>query len=118
MGFGVFGEAPVFFTIFAIVVIGIVCAIIYSIATGASTAIKNSNSPLVSNRATIVDKRSKLLNTDHHVTEYYATFEFGDRTRLELKIPEQITGTITVGDQGVLSWQGTRFKGFAREIYR
>jgi hypothetical protein len=49
-------------------------------------------------------------------TSYYATFEFEDRNRLELGVGREQFGYIVEGDQGTLTYQGTRFKDFSRPL--
>jgi hypothetical protein len=62
------------------------------------------------------------MDTTHRMnsttTTYYATFEFNSGDRMELQLPAQEFGLLADGDRGILSFQGTRFIGFARQHER
>jgi len=87
---------------------------------------KNNNSPIVPVQAKIVAKRaehsSSYMNGDitgasgtmHH-TSYYTTFEFINGERLEISVAGDEYGLLAEGDEGILSFQGTRFIGFERQ---
>ena len=47
-------------------------------------------------------------------TRYFATFEMEDGKRLELGMNDSEYGMLAEGDQGCLSFQGTRYLGFDR----
>lgn len=51
----------------------------------------------------------------HSSTTYYVTFEVESGDRLEFAISGSEYGQLVEGDQGKLSFQGTRYQGFARE---
>ena len=46
---------------------------------------------------------------DSAYTDYFATFEFESGDRMELRIPSNQYGYIVDGDNGKLTFQGTRF---------
>lgn len=76
--------------------------------------------PHQSAEARIVEKRTEVtgggeLRVHQH---YFVTFEFPDGRRLELAVPTQESGMLVTGDRGTLTWQGTRYLGFARQIMR
>lgn len=50
-------------------------------------------------------------------TNYYITFEFEDQSCVELYVEANTYGIISIGDQGDLIYQGTRFKQFNRELH-
>ncbi|MBO5305195.1 MAG: DUF2500 domain-containing protein [Clostridia bacterium] len=84
---------------------------------------KNNNSPRLSVEARIVDKRSHTSHHHHnhgghmhtsHSTSYYVTFEVQSGDRMELRVPHYEFGLLVEGDVGTLSFQGTRYLGFAR----
>jgi hypothetical protein len=54
----------------------------------------------------------------HHSTStsYYVTFEFESGDRLELHVPHSEFGYLIEGDMGRLTFQGTRYKGFQRDM--
>lgn len=84
----------------------------------------NNNSPLLTVGVIVVSKRmlvSQHTHNDTHMnnsvmsTTYYTTFEVDSGDRMELKLPAKEYGMIVEGDQGQLSFQGTRFISFERE---
>ena len=86
--------------------------------------VKNNNSPRLSVDAKIVDKRSHTSHHHHNhnghmhtssSTSYYVTFEVQSGDRMELKVPRSEFGLLVEGDEGVLSFQGTRYLGFERK---
>lgn len=77
---------------------------------------RNNNSPRLSVEAKIVDKRSSIHHsTDHPTHSYYITFEVQSGDRMELHVPRNEFGLLVVGDEGLLSFQGTRYLGFERK---
>lgn len=85
---------------------------------------KNNNSPRLSVDATVVAKRTHVSHHHHHhqehmhtsqSTSYYATFQFASGDRIELHLSSWDYGMIVEGDQGILSFQGTRYLGFERK---
>ena len=75
---------------------------------------KNDNSPRLTCEATVVTKRTKVMG-DHSRTTYFATFQFESGDRLELEIPRDRFGYLVEGDNGKLTFQGTRFLDFQRQ---
>jgi hypothetical protein len=47
-------------------------------------------------------------------TTYYATFELTTGERREFVVPDNVYGLLSERDQGQLSLQGDRFKGYSR----
>ena len=81
--------------------------------------IENENSPVLTVPATIVDMRRKTHHHHsnghhHHSHTYHITFEVESGDRMELKVSRNEYGLLTVGDSGMLSFQGTRYLGFER----
>lgn len=85
----------------------------------------NNHSPRLTVEATVVEKRMEVRrrNTGNRrhmnyrtYTDYYATFQFESGDRLELELPDGDAGLIVEGDRGRLTFQGTRFLAFQREI--
>ena len=118
MGFDMFG---IMFTIVFVLVIG---TFIATAVRGIGQWNKNNNSPRLTVPATVVAKRTNVTrhhhngaNGHHHhhtSTSYYVTFqvESGDRMELEMTGPEY--GLLVEDDHGNLTFQGTRYLGFAR----
>lgn len=83
--------------------------------------VNNNNSPRLSVDAKIVDKRMSTHHHHsnghhHHTHSYHITFEVQSGDRMELRVPRSEFGLLVEGDQGVLSFQGTRYLGFERKI--
>lgn len=77
---------------------------------------KNNNSPRITVSAQIVGKRS---SSHHHhnggtTHSYYVTFQFDSGDRLEMRVPRVEYGVLVEGDQGNLTFQGTRYLSFER----
>ena len=100
------------FTIVPVFVIGM---FIYVIVSGIGTWHKNNNSPRLSVPVKIVTKRAHIdvSNGDSHTT-YYVTFEVESGDRIELEVPRSEYGFMVEGDQGKLTFQGTRYLSFDR----
>lgn len=122
MAFGVFG------VMFTVVFIAVAVIIIATIVRGIGTWNKNNQSPRLTVHAVIVSKR---MNVSHHThanagddsgyhstssTSYYATFQVPSGDRMELPVSGPEYGMLAEGDEGELSFQGTRYMGFERKI--
>ncbi|KEO81979.1 DUF2500 domain-containing protein [Tumebacillus flagellatus] len=98
------------------VVIGIFA---FVMLRGVTTWASNNASPVLTQRATVIGKRTAVgggaMNTSAH-TDYFLTFEFSDQSRREFSVAGRVFGLLTQGDTGELTYQGTRFKHFTREI--
>ena len=82
--------------------------------------VNNNNSPRLSVDAKIVDKRMSTHHHhsnghNHHTHSYHITFEVQSGDRMELRVPRSEFGLLVEGDEGVLSFQGTRYLGFERK---
>ena len=113
-GFGYHEAQPgvIIFVIFAAIVISL---IIYTIIKGISTKVKNDNSPILTEDAVIVGRRTDVSGMDHTSTYYFATFQLGNGDRLELALKGTEYGMLAEGDRGKLTYQGTRYLSFVRE---
>lgn len=100
--------------------------LISSIAARAQEKRKNDASPRLTVPASVVTKRAQVGTTHHHNaatntggtyynTKYFATFQFESGDRLELSVSPGEYGMLVEGDRGQLSFQGTRYLGFARK---
>ena len=104
----------------------ILTMIISGVIRGGIRWSKNNNSPTLTIRARIVTKRMAVghhthihssdvaMNHTSSSTVYYATFEVETGNRLEFRIPNSEYGMLSEGDNGELTFQGTRYKGFER----
>ena len=89
------------------------------IGRGIAQYIENENSPVLTGPATIVDMRTKTHHHHsnghhHHSHSFHITFEKENGERLELKVKRYESEELSLGDRGVLTHQGTRYKGFER----
>lgn len=122
MGFGFgFDFFQIMFTVTFVLVIGM---FIVTAVRGISQWNKNNNSPRLTVPALIVAKRTNVTrhhhggaNGHHHhhtSTTYYVTFQVESGDRMELHVNGSEYGMLVEGDQGNLSFQGTRYLGFER----
>lgn len=112
------------FGMFYVVFFLVIAMFIFVFVKGISEWVNNNNSPRLSVDAKIVDKRSHTSHHHHNhnghmhtssSTSYYVTFEVQSGDRMELKVPRSEFGLLVEGDEGVLSFQGTRYLGFERK---
>ena len=104
--------------IFAVLLLG-------AIGRGLFVWIRNNNSPTETVNARVVTKRMKVTGHGQSMmrstinglgsstyTRYFVTFELENGKRIELGVKDPEYGMLAEGDQGVLSFQGTRYLGF------
>lgn len=101
-----------------LILVLIACFVAYTIVMMVKTWITNYTSPVESRLATAVTKRTEVWGGRGYLagthTSYYVTFEFRDGSRRELEVKPKAHALIVEGDMGELSYQGSRFRGFAR----
>lgn len=116
-----FGLFPILFLIVFALVIG---TFVVTAVRGVSQWHRNNHSPRLTVAARVVSKREEVHSHHHHQeahlythysTSYYATFEVESGDRLELAVSGEESGMLSEGDQGLLTFQGTRFLGFERQ---
>lgn len=117
-----------FDVMFGIVFTLILVVIGVNIIRGAMEWSHNSQSPRLCVDARVVAKRMQVTHHHHHhqqgmgmsavssSTTYYATFEVASGDRMELKLSGSAYGLLAEGDVGKLTFQGTRFLSFERNI--
>ena len=119
---GMSSHMSVFMIIFAIIFISVFAVIIVVIVKSVLQWNKNNKSPRLTVPAMGVSKRmdvrrhhtgSNNMNT-HNVTTYYVTFQVQSGDRMELYVSGQDYGMLAEGDNGNLTFQGTRYLGFER----
>ena len=121
MGFG-FGMFEVMFFLMFFLVFGIFIA---TAVKGISQWNKNNHSPKLTVPAKVVTKRTNVSHHRHnhgttgmqhttHSTTYYVTFQVESGDRMELRMAGQEFGLLVEGDEGKLTFQGTRYLGFER----
>ncbi|MDG0791210.1 DUF2500 domain-containing protein [Cohnella ginsengisoli] len=115
---GLINEMPPFFKVFGgFILILVVGGFLYAIIRGISTWTTNNASDIITSPATVLDKRTEVWGgsgDSSSSTNYYVTFQLANRTRIELPVRGDRFGLIVIGDQGQLTYQGTRFKEFTR----
>lgn len=117
-GFGLF-EIMFFlmFGLFFIVFVG-------TLLKGIGRWNKNNHSPKLTVPVKVVAKRTNVSRhhhggEHHHTsmsTSYHVTFEVESGDRMELRLSGSQYGLIVEGDQGLLTFQGTRFLNFERQF--
>ncbi len=121
MGFGLgFDMFGIMFSIVFMMVMGV---FVVTFVKGISQWNKNNNSPRLTVPATVVAKRTNVShhhggvdNHHHHTsTTYYVTFQVQSGYRMELHMSGHEYGLLIEGDEGMLSFQGTRYLGFERQ---
>lgn len=121
--FGFFGLFEVMFFLVFAVVLG---TFIFTAVRGIGQWNKNNNSPRLTVEAKVVAKRTNVSRHHHsggvndfgHTsasTTYYVTFEVASGDRMELRMAGHEYGMLIEGDFGELTFQGTRYLGFARK---
>lgn len=86
---------------------------------------KNDNSPRITVTSKVVSKRTDIsyynsgVNSDFNdrrtSTKYYAAFEVESGDRMELEMSGSDFGILVEGDEGRLTFQGTRYISFERQ---
>ena len=111
-----FAVFPIIWVVMFVFILGM---IIMTFAKNIKQERKNDQSPRLTVPATVIAKRDQVSvhHHDHHrhtSTRYFVTFQVdsGDRMELQLSGPEY--GMLIEGDQGSLTFQGTRFLSFER----
>ncbi len=124
---GGFGLFDAIFPLIFLVVIGV---IVVAVVKGVSQWHENNQSPRLTVGAEVVAKRAdtQVHHHDHNhggtemaggfhtttSTTYYATFQVESGDRMEFTVSGSVYGQLAEGDEGRLTFQGTRFLGFAR----
>ena len=85
---------------------------------------RNNHSPLINVPATVIAKRADVSSHRYFSgahgyrttssTDYYITFQTKSGERIEFSVEDSEYGLLIEGDEGVLSYQGTRYLGFKR----
>jgi hypothetical protein len=120
------GPPAIFMTLFVIVFIVIIGTILFRVVGGLNEWSENNQQPVLTVPARVVTKRTALSVYSHmqgannnfgtrSSTSYFATFEFSTGDRKEYSLSASQYGLLAENDVGQLTFQGTRFKNFARE---
>ena len=122
MGFGFgFHAFEGMFTLVFVLVIGL---FIYAVVQAIARKQKNDASPRLTVLARVVSRRQEVTHHARNMndgvyhtsstTRYFVTFQVESGDRLELQLDGSEFGMIAEGDEGRLSFQGTRFLDFQR----
>ena len=124
MGYGFSFGFQMFQIMFFIVFGLILCIVIVTLIKGLKEWNINNHSPRLTVPVTVVAKRADVTHhrhrgaSDHHhyhtSTTYFVTFEVESGDRMELQLEGHEYGLLVEGDEGKLSFQGTRYLGFER----
>lgn len=119
-GFNEFGAMSALGSIFIGGVFLIIAGVIvFAIISGVRTWSSNNAATLLTLHATIVAKRTKVSGgsgDSSAFTSYYITFELDNGERVELNVDGSNYGMLVERDRGMLTYQGTRFKHFERDV--
>ena len=112
MGFFFGGGFEILFTLMFLLVFGM---ILFTVIRGIGQWNKNNNSPRLTVPATVVSKRGDVSHHHHSsATTYYVTFQVESGDRMEFAVSGPEYGMLAEGDQGRLTFQGTRYLSFER----
>lgn len=122
MGFGFgFHAFEGMFTLVFVLVIGL---FIYAVVQAIARKQKNDASPRLTVLARVVSRRQEVTHHARNMndgvyhtsstTRYFVTFQVESGDRMELELDGSEFGMLAEGDEGRLSFQGTRFLDFQR----
>lgn len=126
--FGSFGDG--FSPLMTILIAVFAVLLISAIGKGIYVWNRNNHSPRETVEARVVAKRTKVTGHGHTMmssnaamnslgsstyTNYFVTFEMEEGRRVELGVKDAEYGMLAEGDEGLLSFQGTRYLGFERK---
>ena len=131
MSFGTtWGSGEGFSPLMTVLIAIFAALLIGAVGRGLYVWIRNNCSPQETVNARVVTKRMKVSGHGGHVaagnvtgmnavsssayTRYFVTFELENGKRLEFSVKDPEYGMLAEGDQGRLSYQGTRYLGFER----
>ncbi|HEX8498280.1 MAG TPA: DUF2500 domain-containing protein [Actinomycetales bacterium] len=100
-----------------VVFVIVLSAFVVAAVRGAVHWRRNNASAVVTGPATVVGRRAHTSGGSGDTsatTRYFVTFERQDGSRLELRLRADRYALIAERDRGLLTSQGTRFKGFER----
>ena len=107
-----FSVAPI---IIGIIFIAVLVIIVLQVIKAVTSGIKNNNAPVLTVTACVVAKRGQANNDlGNEPLGYYVTFQMESGDRMEFKVPDAEYGLLAESDEGQLTFQGTRYKGFER----
>jgi Protein of unknown function (DUF2500). len=116
-----YGFDSIYILIIMLVGVVLVSMISFIIIRGIIQWHNNNKAPFLTVNSIIIAKRKYISTTNYTNnnnnkvdTTYYITFEIEDGNRIEFCVPDSKYGLLVEGDKGLLSFKGTRYKGFER----
>ncbi|WP_438434535.1 DUF2500 domain-containing protein [Gorillibacterium sp. sgz500922] len=116
-----FRGMPAFIVIIFVVIIG---TILFAVIRGVGEWSRNNSMPVRTEHARLVSKRTNVSHsmdpdgtgpmTSSTSTSYYVTYQIGSGERMEFAVRGNEYGMLAQGDEGELTYQGTRYHGFRR----
>ncbi len=112
-----FSMFSLMFSVVSLFILGTFAAIVFR---SISQWNKNNHSPRLTVPARVISRRTHVTHRNSangmggRSTSYYVTFQFESGDRLELRLQGHEFGLMVEGDQGDLTFQGTRFLKFER----
>lgn len=103
---------------FGLIFILFIVFFVWAIVSNVRQWTKNNASPRLTVDAQVVTKRTSVHGGGEHShasTSHYVTFEVDSGDRMELPVTGPEYGMLVEGDQGRLTFQGTRYLGFERQ---
>ncbi|MEK3800727.1 DUF2500 domain-containing protein [Peribacillus sp. FSL H8-0477] len=108
-----------FFVVFFIILALVIGFFLFLVVGSIRQYSFNNKQPQVTTHAQVLTKRTKVSGgsgDSSASTWYYITFETENGDRKEFQIKGQEYGMLADGDRGTLSYQGTRYRGFNRDV--
>lgn len=90
-----------------------------TVGKGVLQFLENEKAPVLTVGATVVDLRRKTHHHHsnghhHHTHSYHVTFRTAQGDLIEFRVKRWEYLELSLGEVGMLTHQGTRFKGFVR----
>lgn len=117
------GFENLFFLMFFLIFVLVIGSFAVTLVKGIGQWNQNNHSPRLTVNAQVAAKRMDVRHHSHGQNEihstssstwYYVTFEVDSGDRMEFTVDGREFGMLVEGDQGQLSFQGTRYLGFER----
>ncbi len=116
MGMGFVWMEMLFQIFFIVVFVLVIGSFVVTLGKSARRHKKDDASPRLSVAARVISRREEYHSRRdmRGWTQYFVTFEVESGDRMELEMECEQYGMIVEGDQGRLTFQGTRFISFER----
>lgn len=108
-----------FFVVFFIIAALVIGFILFVVVMSIRQYSFNNKQPHLTTHARVLTKRTNVSGgsgDSSASTWYYITFETENGDRKEFQVKGEEYGMLADGDQGTLNYQGTRFRGFNRDV--